>query len=309
MNKIKYINPIIGTVGDEQSTSFHGGGKTHPGACTPGGMVQLSPDTVTAGDNGTGYNYCHNTIEGFSVNHLSGIGWYGDLGNLQIMPVVGETDLRSGSNAEIPFITGTRGWKSEFFHEKEVAKAGYYAVVLERYGILTETTVSARAGILRFTYPESADARVIMNFSRRIAGHADFQKVSILNNGRLEGEIICTPEGGGFGRGEGGIGYNLYFVCEFSTMPVSIRFFSKEAFVESDSRMDDAAETYSGEDVGILAEFGERLSEPLELKIAISYTDLEGARKNFRAEAEHNNFDTMKKKPRISGKKRWVLFR
>ena len=288
MEKLRYVNPIIGTVGSEQKTSEHGGGKTHPGACTPGGMVQMSPDTVTAGDNGTGYNYCHNTIEGFSVNHLSGIGWYGDLGNLQIMPVVGETDLRSGSNAEIPFEKGSVGWKSEFSHEKETASAGYYSVFLERYGILAEATASARAGMLRFTYPEKADARIIFNFSRRIGGHADFQKIYIVDDNRLEGEIVCTPAGGGFGRGEGGVGYNLYFVCEFSETPKGMKFFEKETFqkeVKSD---------FCGEDVGLLAQFEERLSKPLEIKVAISYTDMEGARKNFLAEAKNRDFDTMK---------------
>ena len=136
MNKVRYIDPLIGTVGDEQDISFHGGGKTHPGACLPGGMVQLSPDTVTGGDNGTGYNYCHNTIEGFSFNHMSGIGWYGDLGNIQLMPIINDTDLRSGSNEEVSFKKGTQGWKSPFSHDKEYAKAGYYSVVLDRYRIL-----------------------------------------------------------------------------------------------------------------------------------------------------------------------------
>ena len=133
MNNSKYIDPIIGTVGDVVTASIHGGGKTHPGAVLPGGMVQLSPDTITGGDNGTGYNYVNNTIEGFSFNHMSGVGWYGDLGNLQIMPIVGETDLRSGSNKEIPFTKGTEGWKSEFSHENEIAKAGYYSIFLDRY--------------------------------------------------------------------------------------------------------------------------------------------------------------------------------
>ena len=72
----EYVDPMIGTVGDVQTESVHGGGKTHPCACVPFGMVQLGPDTVTGGDNGTGYNYEHSTIEGFSFNHLSGIGWY-----------------------------------------------------------------------------------------------------------------------------------------------------------------------------------------------------------------------------------------
>ena len=107
--RAEYVDPIIGTVGDEKAESMHGGGKTHPGACVPGGMVQLSPDTVTGGDNGTGYNWCQSTIEGFSFNHMSGIGWYGDLGNLQVMPIIGDTDLRSGTNEEVPFNNGTVG--------------------------------------------------------------------------------------------------------------------------------------------------------------------------------------------------------
>ena len=93
MKKAEYVDPIIGTVGEEQSETSHGGGKTYPGACVPGGMVQMSPDTITGGDNGTGYSYLHDTIEGFSFNHMSGIGWYGDLGNLQIMPVTSEITL------------------------------------------------------------------------------------------------------------------------------------------------------------------------------------------------------------------------
>ena len=123
MQLTKYIDPTIGNVGDEDSDYSHGGGKTHPGACLPGGCVQLCADTVTGGDNGTGYNYCQNTIEGFSFNRMSGIGWYGDLGNLQVMPVTGGTDLRSGTNEFFPLKKGKEGWKSGFTHEKEKATA------------------------------------------------------------------------------------------------------------------------------------------------------------------------------------------
>ena len=192
MKKTVYVDPTIGTVGDEQETSFHGGGKTHPGACYPFGMVQLSPDTTTSGDNGTGYNYCQNTIEGFSFNHMSGIGWYGDLGNLQIMPIVGETDLRSGSNAEIPFEKGTVGWKSSFDHANEVAKAGYYSVFLDRYGVLAEATVAKHAGQLRFTYPASEASGMILNFSRRIAGRSAHQEIEIDGN-YIYGTIVLLP--------------------------------------------------------------------------------------------------------------------
>lgn len=287
MEKAKYIDPMIGTVGDEQAESSHGGGKTHPGACVPGGMVQLSPDTVTGGDNGTGYNYCHNTIEGFSFNHMSGIGWYGDLGNLQIMPVTGETDLRSGSNEEIPFKKGRTGWKSAFSHDKETARAGYYSVMLDRYGIFAEATVSAHTGMLRFTYPKGSDARAIFNFSRRIGGHADFEQIEIINNRKIEGCIRCTPAGGGFGRGHGGISYNFYFVCEFSVPAKEMRFFAKEKYVK------DSPKHFEHEDAGLTVHFGEDINESVIIKCGISYTDLDGARNNLASECSGFDFDGM----------------
>lgn len=287
MEKFRYIDPMIGTVGDEQSESSHGGGKTHPGACTPGGMVQLSPDTVTGGDNGTGYNYCCDTIEGFSFNHMSGIGWYGDLGNLQIMPVTGKTDLRSGSNREIPFKKGTVGWKSPFSHDRETATAGYYSVILDRYNIKAECTVSPHTGMLRFTYPENENAEVIFNFSRRIGGRADFQEITIINDHRIEGKIVCTPKGGGFGHGDGNISYNLFFVCEFSEPAKKMQFFANEEFRE------EGLMSFSDEDAGLFAEFG-KLSSPLYIRCAISYTDIDGARLNF-TETSGFDFDAMKK--------------
>ncbi len=58
-------------------------------------MVQLSPDTVTGGDNGPGYSWEHKTIEGFSFTHMSGIGWYGDFGNFQVMPTTGTIENRT----------------------------------------------------------------------------------------------------------------------------------------------------------------------------------------------------------------------
>lgn len=48
-----YVNPMIGA---STSTTIahaeHGLGKTFPGATTPWGMTQVSPNTITGGDNG-----------------------------------------------------------------------------------------------------------------------------------------------------------------------------------------------------------------------------------------------------------------
>ena len=279
MKLSKYIDPIIGTVGDVETASIHGGGKTHPGAVLPGGMVQLSPDTITGGDNGTGYNYVDKTIEGFSFNHMSGIGWFGDLGNLQIMPIVGETDLRSGSNKWIPFNKGTKGWKSEFSHENEKVKAAYYSVLLERYNIFAEATATMRTGTLRFTYPKSNEAGIIFNFSRRIGGKADFQKVKIIDSTHLEGEIICTHKNGGFGLGQGNIDYNLYFYIELSKPFKDKKFFANEEYINDDTNY------FENEDAGLILRFDTEDKEQIEVKCGISYTDIEGARNNFKVES------------------------
>lgn len=289
MQKTRYIDPMIGTVGDEKQTSIHGGGKTHPGACYPFGMVQLSPDTTTSGDNGTGYNYCQNTIEGFSFNHMSGIGWYGDLGNLQIMPIVGDTDLRSGSNRYIPFKKGTTGWKSSFDHKNEVAKAGYYSVLLDRYNIFCEATVSEHTGQLRFTYPEHEKSGLIFNFSRRIAGRSAFQEIEIDGN-YIYGKIVCDHKYGGFGRGKGGVDYTLYFCLELSKPITDAVFFEKENFCASDIKK------MSGEDLHLMIHFATAKDEQILIRCGISYTDPDGAKNNLKAECPSFDFDGMYQK-------------
>src|SRR5215469_15437268 len=73
--------PIVGTGGH---------GHTYPGATTPFGFVQLSPDTRTGGwDACSGYHYSDSTITGFSHTHLSGTGG-ADLGDLLILPLTGK---------------------------------------------------------------------------------------------------------------------------------------------------------------------------------------------------------------------------
>ncbi len=284
MKKTNYIDPIIGTVGDEQETSMHGGGKTHPGASYPFGMVQLSPDTTTSGDNGTGYNYCQSTIEGFSFNHMSGIGWYGDLGNLQIMPIVGKTDLRSGTNAEVPFTKGSLGWRSNFSHKNERACAGYYSVLLDRYNVFCEASVTLHTGILRFTFPKSNQSGIIFNFSRRIAGHSDTQSVK-LNGNFIEGCIICSPQGGGFGRGAGGIGYKLFFCLEISKSYTSAHFFENEVL------LDEGVFDVTGTDVHLRLNFDTDNSEAILIRCGISYVDIDGARQNLNTECPDFDFD------------------
>src|SRR5690606_6373057 len=92
-----FVNPFIGastSVGE--AGVYHGLGKTFPGATTPYGMVQVSPNTITGGDNSPGYSYEHETIEGFAFTQMSGVGWFGDLGNFLVMPTTGQLKTIAG---------------------------------------------------------------------------------------------------------------------------------------------------------------------------------------------------------------------
>src|SRR6187431_2628244 len=123
-NPAQYVNPFIGastSVGD--AGIYHGLGKTFPGATTPFGMVQVSPNTITGGDNGSGYSYEHTSIEGFAFTQMSGIGWNGDLGNFLVMPSTGPLKTRSGKPG-----THGEGYRSDYLKSSEKAAAGYYAV-------------------------------------------------------------------------------------------------------------------------------------------------------------------------------------
>ncbi|MBB5330706.1 hypothetical protein [Tunturiibacter gelidoferens] len=213
----RFINPLIGA-----STSILlGEGKTFPGPTTPFGMVQLSPDTITGGikgpgysyegDSGPGYSYEQTTTEGFSFTHMSGVGYYGDFGNLQVMPSIGPMKLDSG-RVNHP----GEGWRSTYGHANERAEANYYAVTLENYGIQAELTAAPRAGMLQFSFPQTETARIQINLARRIAGTSTRQYVKVVGDRAIEGWMHCPAAGGGWGNGEGKVGYTVYFHMEFS---------------------------------------------------------------------------------------------
>ena len=139
-------------------------------------MVQVSPNTITGGDNGSGYSYEHETIEGFAFTQMSGIGWYGDLGNLLVMPTVG--DLRTNSGKE----GGVAGYRSRYDKSSAEAKAGYYKVLLSDYQIQAEATAAPHSGMLRFVFPENKQSRIQLDLARRVGGTSTYQAVQVIDD-------------------------------------------------------------------------------------------------------------------------------
>ncbi len=298
------IKPIIGASTDDA----HNPGKTFPGAATPFGLVQLSPDTVTGGDNGSGYSYEHKTIEGFSFTHMSGVGWYGDLGNFLVMPTTGPLKTERGVN-------GGDGYCSRFRHDTEIAKAGYYAVTLDDYQVRAEATVAPRAGILRFTFPQSNQSRIQINLARRVGGTSTRQSVKVVDGHTIEGWMKCPPEGGGWGDGAGHADYTVYFSAQFSK-PLS-QFGVWSADIPdgwSRHREDVASARYrqavahaavlpgcrqrEGKHLGFYAEFPTTPGEQVLLKVGISFASVEGARANLRQDIPDWDFDRVRRSAR-----------
>lgn len=260
------VNPMIGAITLE-GYGGHGLGKTFPGAATPFGMVQLSPDTVTGGDNGCGYSWHHKTIEGFSFFHLGGVGWYGDLGNFQVMPTTG------------PRVLDREQACSPFSHDHERAEAGYYRVELERYGVTAELAAAPRAGIVRFTFPATVDvSRVQIDLARRIGQRARFlrfsrQSVHVVDDHTLEGFMRCDDRDGGWGHGDGHVNYTVFFRAAFD------RPFARCGVREGGAPVLDGARDHVGSNTVFFAEFPG--GGALTLRAGFSYVDAEGARRNL----------------------------
>ena len=304
-----YVNPFIGatTYGGPDAAGL---GKTFPGAATPFGMVQLSPDTITGGDNGPGYSYHHKSIEGFSFTHMSGIGWYGDLGNLLVTPTIGELRTNSGREA-LPH----SGYRSTFSHSTEQASPGYYSVDLSDSGIRAEMTAAPHSGMLRFTFPENERSRIQIDLARRVGGTSTLQSIHVVDDTTIEGEMVCTPEGGGWGNGDGHPNYTVYFRGQFSKplknfgvwsadMPEGIS--RKRESIESDQFQRVAADakrlpgmkSFEGKHLGFYSEFATKKGEQVCFKAGISFSSLAGARANLNQEIRDWNFDGLRAKAR-----------
>lgn len=304
------IDPIIGAITYGKKTKdAHGFGKTFPGAATPFGLVQLSPDTFTGGDNGSGYSYEHHTLEGFSFTHMSGVGWFGDLGNFLVTPTTGELITNRGVPDD-----PENGYRSRFTHETEVTKAGYYAVTMDDYKVRTELTAAPRAGIIRFTYPKSDSSRVQIDLSRRVGGTSTEQYIKVENENTISGWMKCPPEGGGWGAGMGKADYTVYFWCQFSK-PLKdygvwsadipdegrkMRHIRKEAYqdsVKNAARFKNAKEK-QGKHLGFYTNFKTSEGEQVLVKSGISFVSVEGAKENLEQDIPNWDFDKVHEQAR-----------
>lgn len=308
-----YVNPFIGaSTSHSAAGSLHGLGKTFPGATTPFGMVQVSPNTITGLDNSSGYSDEHRTIEGFPLTQMSGVGWSGELGNFLLMPTTGP--LKTIAGKEDGSISG---YRSKYDKATETAHAGYYSVNLTDYGIKVETSATPHCGAYRITFPKNDLSRIQVDLARRVGGSSDWQHIEVVDKHIFRGWIKCSPLGGGWGIGKGKVSYTLHFYGYSSKPLEDYGFYSADIPDGWDRKRDDVVtipylervsqaeiirgcDRQDGKHIGFFNEFSTKKGEQVEIKVGISFVDALGAERNYMAEADGKSFDTIHKEARES---------
>jgi predicted alpha-1,2-mannosidase len=270
----EYIRPFVGTQGE---------GNTYPGPSAPFGMIQLSPDTDRdLWETASGYEYSDTSIMGFTLTHLTGTG-IPDLGDFLFMPQIGEPKLVPG-----PKDNPDSGYRARYSHDQEMASAGYYKVKLLNNNVTVELTASERAGMMRFTFPESDQASIMTDLQHFLSGK---RFKLIWSHVRVEDASTIT----GFHLVNGWAKERyLYFAARYSRPFDHYRIMSNGKEVKYDSfvtyRFRSRNEA-AGTNLQFLAEYKTRPDEVIQVKVAVSAVSAANALQNLDSEIPKADWD------------------
>jgi predicted alpha-1,2-mannosidase len=246
----KYVNPMIGTGGT---------GHTFPGATVPFGMVQLSPDTRIDGswEGCSGYHYTDAIIYGFSHTHLNGTG-VSDYGDILLMPTMGIPDF------------DPKVYASHFSHQKEKASAGFYSVSLDKHDIDVRLTTSTRVGFHEYTFNKAGQANIILDLNHR--------------DQLLEGEIRIIDQKNLLVKRRSEAWARDQHVYVLITFDKSLEI-SK---IKSNGTQE--GHFFNGTELALSFSKTVKKGEKLKVKVALAFTDFEGAMLNS-TEIDHWDFE------------------
>lgn len=257
----QYVDPYIGT-GDH--------GHVFLGANVPFGLVQLGPTNITGGwDWCSGYHISDSTIWGFTHMHLSGTG-IGDLLDVAFMPVVGDVKLGKGEISD-----PNSGMYSLFDRKTETAKAGYYAVHLDRYNVDVELTATKRVGFHKYVFPQSDNAQIVIDLKSALNWDAPVDTYLVYEND-------STVSGYRFSKGWAN-DQRVFFTASFSK--------PMKKFLLSEG--DEVKEGTELKAVGVFGQalFDTKDKEEIFVKVALSPVSIENAKLNMQTELPGWNFE------------------
>jgi predicted alpha-1,2-mannosidase len=267
---VDHVDTLIGTgTGGKRVGEIN----NFPGASVPFGMVQYSPDTF---GNYAGYDHGNRQATGFSMTHASvGCAAFGDISMLPTTTSVGSSP-----------------WDrtEEIAHDDtEVGVPGYYSVRFPTTGVAAELTASTHTGVGRFTYPNNGRPALFHVNSGASLGGTSAANIAI---GADNTTITGSATSGGF-CGKDNV-YTVYFAMKFSQPFTSVGTWDGYS-IFPDGRS--AYSSYTGSS-GAYVTFP--TGSQIEVRTALSYVSLDGARANLAAEGTENFDET-----RAAASKEW----
>jgi putative alpha-1,2-mannosidase len=234
-------------------------------------------------------------ILGFSHTHLQGTGAK-DLGDVLLMPVAEGRNWSwdggvPGQQAEsqIEALGADSGWvldKAEagyfsfFSHEHETARPGYYAVHLGTPDVHAELTATTRCGMHRYRYSGDADVKrgLLLDLVHGLGCTVYEAALNVESPTRITGHRFTHGWA---------VDKQVYFVIELSRPAAAF-----EVRVDGAAKTAQAGSQFSGKEIQAI--FTDSASgEPLVVRVGISCTSIDGARKNLAAEIPHWDFDAV----------------
>lgn len=266
----KYVDPDIGTA---HCRWFH----YTPGA-QPFGMAKPAPSTngsygTVHGWEASGYDYRHNSIEGFANFHefqLGGILFTATTGRLQTVP----------GKLEDP----ESGYRSRFDRRDEISTAGYYSVLLKDYQVRAELTATKRVAFHRYTFPETQNAHILFDVGNAWgeSGPVKDAQVNLLPDGRVEGWVTTLPVY--VQKYQPGAEVTMYFSAVLSKKVTAHGTFNGGDIYPQQT-------VGKGKGTGLYLSFTTKANEAITVKAGLSLTSVENARLNLEQEAKDLSFD------------------
>ena len=258
-NAVDFVNTLVGS----DSNSSLSTGNTYPAVALPWGMNFWVAQTGKMGD-GWQYTYSANKIRGFKQTHQPSP-WINDYGMFSVMPTVGRMVFDEDKRA------------SWFSHKAETATPYYYKVYLADYDVKAEMTPTERAVIMRFTFPKTDSANVVVDA---------FDKGSYVRIIPSENKIIGYAT-----KNSNGVPDNFknYFVMVFDHPFVEFK------SVKADILIDD--KEVKADHAGAIIRFKTRKGECVAVRVASSFISEQQALRNL-SELGDDDIETVKNKAR-----------
>ena len=253
---VSRVNPLIDT---HRSRWFY-----FSSASRPFGMVNLSPDTQLRGSWESGYLYDSTSVKCFSHIH----GW--QISGIAVMPATGEMRGHHGPN----------DYQSPFDHATEEVRPGYHRLHLDRYGITAELTSTTRVGMHRYTFADTATARHLYFDTGTFLAHDStlYSEVRQVADNEIEGFAVMGP------TNRRPKPFTVYFVARTDHPAVAFGGWENGKVVRG------RISSVSGKNAGAYLSFPQH-TEEVQLKVALSYTSVGGARNNLARELPDWDFD------------------